>query len=217
MKTALRDSCQFYFYWLGNDLGIDSLNQYTQAFGLGEDMGIELKSTAGFMPNRESRKAEGGQWRIDSTIETAVGRGGSAFSPLQFAEYCAVIANGGSRYSASLTQRILDAEGNALYTRLPELTAVGNNNAELWNDIRQAMYERSGADDPQFYPAGKMKMAGLSQGLTGIGDKLYMGFAPFEKPQIAFAVVFEDSLNNSSASNTAYDFVMEYQKIMENR
>ena len=81
-STAIRDSCNYYFYTIGNELGVDYLGEVAHAFGLGVSTGIELVETKGNMSNRENHyDYAGSEWRIGDTLQAAIGQSDSIFSP----------------------------------------------------------------------------------------------------------------------------------------
>ena len=123
VSTALRDSCNYFFYTIGNELGVDDLGAYAHAFGLGSKTGIELVETLGNMSNRENHSDyTGTEWRIGDTLQAAIGQSDSIFSPLQLAEYCATIANNGVRHSASILKAIRTYDySDKIYERATDL------------------------------------------------------------------------------------------------
>ena len=194
VTTALRDGCDYFFYSLGNDLGIDRLSKYVSALGLGQPTGIELTESVG----RIAAAAEGREWGIRDAIETAAGRGGSAFTTLQYAEYCAALANRGARYSASILSSVTDADGAAVYAREAQAltdSPLAESEAANWDAVQQGMYEtmnnRFNEALYRIHSQNQWKLAGE----YGYGDdcQLFMGYAPYDAPQIAVAVAVERS------------------------
>ena len=83
-STAIRDSCNYYFYTIGEKLGVDDLGEVAHQFGLGVHTGIELVETTGNMSNRANHyDYAGSEWRIGDTLQAAIGQSDSVFSPLQ--------------------------------------------------------------------------------------------------------------------------------------
>ena len=208
--SALENNCLYYFYALGNDCGIDIIEEYARALGLGEWSGIDLDSVPGTMANR----AMYSPWRIGDTIEAAVGQKGSQFTPIQYAEYCAAIANGGSRYHAGLIYRMVGGSSST-YTREVTANTYANIGVEGYNAIRQAMYNIGNKNNSALreWATGQWPVSGIGSGKTGISDKLYMGFAPFDKPEIAIAVVVEETADEYAAEKLAKEVVQAYQQI----
>lgn len=242
MTTALRDSCDCYFYALGNDLGIYQLALYTEALGLGQPTGIELPENIGRVAGLQTAKDNGREWRIGDTLEAAAGRSASAFTPLQMAEYCAAIANKGQRYSASILSSVTDGDGAVRYTRQPQI--IGNILSEKeqelaallegWNDlldanwaaIHQGMYaalndQSMNDNNAHIWQDCPWQVAGMAN-RSPVGSHapyedqvpckgLFMGFAPYEDPQVAVFVVAEEAEGNASQqiARQLLDFYIE--------
>lgn len=242
MTTALRDSCDCYFYALGKDLGIYQLALYTEALGLGQPTGIELPENIGRVASLQTAKDEGREWRIGDTLEAAAGRNDNAFTPLQMAEYCAAIANKGLRYSASILGSITDRDGNTRYTRQPQITGniMSEKEQELaallekWNDlldanwaaIHQGMYAAlndwsMNDNNAHIWQDCPWQVAGMANRIP-VGNHapyedqvpcrgLFMGFAPYEVPQVAIFVVTEEAEGDASQqiARQLLDFYIE--------
>ena len=242
MTTALRDSCCYYFYALGNDLGIYQLALYTESLGLGQPTGIELPENVGQVASLQTAKDEGREWRIGDTLEAAAGRSASAFTPLQMAEYCAAIANKGQRYSASILGSVTDGDGAVRYTRQPQI--IGNILSEKeqelaallekWNDlldanwaaIHQGMYaalndQHMNDNNAHIWQDCPWQVAGMANRIP-LGNHapyedqvpcrgLFMGFAPYENPQVAIFVVTEEAEGDASQqiARQLLDFYIE--------
>ena len=242
MTTALRDSCDCYFYALGNDLGNDLLVDCAESLGLGQPTGIELPETTGTMASRRTPLGTGEEWRIGDSLEAAAGRSTSAFTPLQMAEYCAAIANKGQRYSASILGSVTDRDGNTRYTRQPQI--IGNILSEKeqelaallekWNDlleanwaaIHQGMYaaindESMNIHNAHIWQDCPWQVAGMANRIP-VGSHapyedqvpcrgLFMGFAPYEVPQVAIFVVTEEAEGDASQqiARQLLDFYIE--------
>ena len=213
LLTALEHGCQFFFYILGNDTGIDTTEEYARALGLGEHSGIELRSASGLMANREIKD----EWRIGDTLEATAGQGLSLFTPIQLAEYCAALANGGNRYSASILHSMASYDPYTLYTRLATCNTYANINDEVYETIRQAMYNiaNDSSSELKNWAAGQWEIAGMSNGDNTAGNRLYMGFAPFDKPKIAVVAVVENTQDEYAAEKLAREIVYAYQQLKE--
>lgn len=218
LRTALRDSCYYYFYSLGNDLGIDALAEYARSLGLGEATGIELPSTQGVLASREL-KSTTEPWHIGDTLQAAVGRSVSEFSPLQYAQYAAAIANNGQRYSASIIEQIQPSDGGQANTREPQLISrTPEMNEENWKAVQQGLfgkindldYVRSSNGIDQVM-AGTLSSASEDDGIT---KNLFAGYAPFEQPEIAIAVAVSVTGDTPiSAYQIAYEIMEEYMEL----
>jgi len=213
VATALRDSCEHYFYCCGNDLGIDAIRKFARAYGLGESSGIELLESIGIMAGRSMEKSDGCEWCIGDTLEAAVGKSESRFTPLQLAEYCAAVANKGTRYSASILHSVSDENDKKIYCREPQVLSMVkglyNNESKLeeteWDAIHKGLYDVQNAE----YENG-LGIAGKSGGATeGICDRIYMGFMPYDDPKYAIVVVAEQTDNMGLPLEIAIELMQE--------
>ena len=213
LTTALKHSCYYYFYVLGNDLGNDLLVACAESMGLGQPTGIELPETTGTMASRRTPLGTGEEWRIGDTLEAAVGRSTSAFTPLQMAEYCAAIANKGQRYSASILESITDGDSNTRYTRQPQIISSILDEKEQnasWDAIYQGMY--AALNDQSMNINNAYIWQDCPWQVAGMANKgLFMGFAPYEDPQLAIYVVTENAERSASQqiARQLLDFYIE--------
>ena len=97
LAHAIQNSCDVYFYALGQRLGIERIARYARLFGLGRPTGIEIDGEkAGLVPDDGwSRAARGHPWYAGETISVAIGQGPLLVTPLQIAALFAATANGG--------------------------------------------------------------------------------------------------------------------------
>ena len=199
--AAIRDSCNYYFYTVGNDLGVDDMGKFAAAFGLGEYTGIELVETKGNMSNRANHMDYAGtEWRIGDTLQAAIGLADSVFSPIQMAEYCATVANGGTRYSSSILKAIRNFDySEKIYERVPEVMSTVETGQYNWDAVHEGMYkvlndyinEKNVLQwvDCAWTVAGKTGTAQKGEGIQN--DGLFMCYAPYKEPEVAIFVVVE--------------------------
>lgn len=107
VRTALRDSCNMFFYNTALDTGIDKIDEYATAYGLGQKTGVEIAESSGVLSSPDNREKAGGVWRIGDTMLTAIGMSDNLFTPLQLANYCSTIANGGTRYQMHFVKSVI--------------------------------------------------------------------------------------------------------------
>lgn len=222
LSAALRDSCEYYFYCLGNDCGIDDMERTAHALGLGVHSGIELPSGIGMMPSRAAAKNYGMSWTIGNTLETAVGEGLCSFTPLQLAQYCAAIANNGTRYSASVVEEITDREGQSSHRRSPlVLSQITNLSDEAWAAVKEGLYMKLNSEDALFRQSisqtlGDWRVAGAISSSSAGGTlykNVFMGFAPYDEPEIALSVVSITDEAQGPTLQMAYDFIAWYKNL----
>lgn len=201
VSTALRDSCNYFFYTVGNDLGVDDLGKFAAGFGLGQSTGIELVETKGNMSNQANHSDYTGQeWRIGDTLQAAIGQSDSIFSPLQMAEYCATIANSGSRHSASILKAIRSYDySEKIYEREPEVLSTVETGQFNWDAVHEGMYlvlndYTNAANveewvDCPWTVAGKTGTAQKGENIRN--DGIFMCYAPYKNPEVAICVIVE--------------------------
>ena len=201
VSTALRDSCNYFFYTIGNELGVDKLGDYAHKFGLGSSTGIELTETTGNMSNRENHSDyTGTEWRIGDTLQSAIGQSDSIFTPLQMAEYCATIANEGTRYSASILKEIRNHDySETIYKRDNEVMATVETDQWNWDAVHEGMWLvlNSPMNEANYLEwitcdwvcAGKTGTAQKGEGITN--DGIFICYGPYNDPQIAICVIVE--------------------------
>ena len=201
VTTAIRDSCNYYFYSIGNYLGVDDLGKFAADFGLGEYSGIELVEAKGNMSNQENHMDYAGtEWRIGDTLQAAIGQSDSVFTPIQMAEYCATVANSGTRYSASILKSIRNYDySEKLYDREPTVMSTVESAEYNWAAVHEGMWEvlndyinEKNVNvwvDCQWRVAGKTGTAQKGEGIQN--DGIFMCYAPYKDPEVAIFVVVE--------------------------
>ncbi len=112
---VVNQSCNVYFWELAEEVGIERINRYAEAFGFAERTGIGVNSEAeGFLATREWYEEHYGAFRIGYTLNTAIGQGNTRVTVLQLALAYAAIANGGTVYRPRLARALLDADGSVV-------------------------------------------------------------------------------------------------------
>ena len=223
VTTALRDSCNYFFYTVGHDLGIDTLGEYAHKLGLGVSTGIELVETTGNMSNAANHMDYADtEWRIGDTLQAAIGQSDSVFTPLQLAEYCAAVANNGERHSASILKSVRSYDySEKVYERQDEVLSTVESPQYNWDAIHEGMKEviNSPLNETNylnFYDcavtvAGKTGTAQKGEGIKN--DGLFICYAPYEDPEIAVAVVVERGHAGASVGFIARQIVDVYLNI----
>ena len=113
VSQAIEHSCNYFFYDLGDRLGIDNLAKYSYYLGLGHKTGIELKGEIdGVLASNEIAKQENRVWNPGETISAAIGQSYNTFTPLQMAKYVAMIANRGKNLDVTIVKSIINPDGS---------------------------------------------------------------------------------------------------------
>ncbi len=218
LRKAIRESCDVYFYRLGEQLGVDKIAYYAKKFGLGEPLGIGLESEkSGLIPTTAWKlKRFGKKWLSGETLSVAIGQGYVLTTPLQLAEMIAEVANEGTVYEPHLVKRIVSPEGKVLQEFPPTVVRRVSCKAGTWQAVKKGLFavvnEPGGTGAvARLYEVKVAGKTGTSQ-VVKLRDRrgaipyqyrdhaLFVAFAPYDKPEIAVAVVVEHGEHGGSAA-----------------
>ncbi len=216
VTTALEKSCNIYFFEMGKKLGIDKMNKYCSLLGLGQKTGIELPEAEGVLASVANKEAAGQVWNPGDTVQAAIGQSDNLFTPLQLANYCATIANGGTRYKPYIIKSVLSADmSEVVYETEPEVLNTINVSEKTLKIVKQGMRQviQNGGSSYYFQDciveaAGKTGTSQLKRttksGVTmDCNNGFFISFAPYDDPEIAIAIVAENALSGSQTSQAA--------------
>ncbi len=225
LTQAITHSCNIYFYTISDYMGIDIMSEYAAMFGLGESTGIELTESLGHMSTPEYKyelygdTGEDAEWHIGDTLQSGIGQMYTEFTPLQMAEYCAALANNGTRHSASILKSVRSYDySESLYEREAEVMSTVETEQEYYDAVHLGMREvvTNKATNPTVYNAfyGADYTVAAKTGTAQMGESetnnaVFMCYAPYENPEIAVAVVVERGSAGASAAVIARD-VLDY-------
>lgn len=214
--TALQESCNVFFLETGYNLGIKTLNQYQRRFGLGVDTGIEIYANDGVLASPEEREAAGGTWYGGDDAAAAIGQSDNLLTPLQLATYVATIANNGVRLNTHVVSKITDyaRQNVVMETQGKEMANVGVSQQNL-NIVKQGMRQvvTSGTAESVFgkYDIPVAAKTGTAEN-NGEDHELFIGYAPYDDPQIAIAVIIEHGKTSTWSLNAAKEIFDAYFK-----
>ena len=212
VREALQVSCNYFFYVVGRSLGIDTLDRYAEAYGLGQPTGIELYEATGSLASREYKQTHIGEdWYVGDTLQASIGQSYHLFTPLQLASYAATIASDGERYAAHILRSVFTADnGTLLRSVSPELLSEVGADKLLYREIKEGMLmaSRYGSASYVFrnYDIPVCSKTGTAQvNLDEVNNAVFIAFAPREDPEIALAVVVENGANGYYLAEVARD------------
>lgn len=121
LRRSLEQSCDVFYYQVGNLLGVDRIAKWSRAFGLGEKTGLDLNmERPGLVPSTDWKlQSRGAPWQSGDTINVSIGQGYNLMTPLQIVTMMAAVGNGGKVYKPYLLKRIVDADGNTVAEEKP--------------------------------------------------------------------------------------------------
>lgn len=219
VTEAIRDSCNIFFYTVGDSMNVDTLARYAAAFGLGESTGIELPEDTGQMATQKLKQEKyNEEWYLGDSLQAAIGQSISQFTPLQLAEYCATIANGGTRHSASILKSVRSYDyTEQVYEAEHEVLSTVETSDYNWAAVQQGMYlvanDPSGSAYQTFgmYQIPVAAKTGTAQlGENQVNNAIFICYAPYDDPQIAVAVVVEHGVAGSAVASIARDVLDAY-------
>lgn len=233
MISALEQSCDTYFYKIATEIGIDKLSEYAHKLGLGEKLDFDLREERpGLMPNKNWKMGYFGEsWKPGETIVASIGQGYIQTTPLQLATMTARLVNGGYAVSPWVTGYI----GNRFLheTSWPKLPFKAENLKIIRKGMDRVMTGDLGTARKAQIPERRFAMGGktgtaqvrritMQDREMGINNAdlpwryrhhaLFVGYAPFNSPRYACAVVVEHGGSGSaSAAPIARDILYQAQ------
>jgi len=224
VANAIGNSCNYYFYEVGKQLGEKKIYQYADMFGLGKKTGIEIEGeTAGILANEKYKDDTFNQvWYPGDTLQMAIGQSFNVFTPLQIANYIAAVANGGTLYRPHLTKTIRSSkDGSVVKSFEPEVIAEVKIDKKNHDAITYGMYlgSREGTSSAVFadFPINVCSKTGSAQVNTGSANGVFASYAPYENPQIAVAVVIENAGSGSALAPIARKIYEQYFNLSQSR
>lgn len=221
LTSALANSCNCYFYDVAKNLGIDKLEEYGKLFGLGEYTGIELTGEEkGIFAGKTYRSKLDMEWWPGETLSAAIGQM-HIFTPIQLVDYVATIANGGTRYRPHLVKTVLSNDpSEADEETIPYAEAVLNINPETIQVVQEGMKgvtEDNGTASAVFkeFPITVAGKSGSAEVTSGTSNGVFVGFAPYDNPEIAVAVVIEHGKSGSNTAPVVRDVFQNYFHVDE--
>ena len=215
---AIEVSCNYYFYTVGEQLGIDALSSYALRFGLGTSTGIELSESTGVMSTQKYKEeTTDTPWYIGDTMQAAIGQSFSVFTPLQLANYMATLANNGTRYEASMLKAARSYDySKSVFERKATVAEKVDVDQSYYDAVHTGLYNVANSPlgtvyaifgDYPYKVAAKTGTAQLGEAITNNG--VFICYAPYDDPQIAIAVVVERGGAGSKIASIARD-VLDY-------
>ncbi len=210
VSTAIRDSCNVYFYNVGyniacsrngsydSEYGTSVLQKYSDMLGLSTKTGIEIEESA---PKASNEVA----------FSSAIGQGTHEYSSLNLARYVTTLATSGTCYNLTLIDKITDTDGNVLVDNSAKVDHNVQLSSEIWNAVHSGM-QMAGASYTSLNRLN-LKIAAKSgtaqEGKKDPDHSLLITYAPYDNPEICTSV----SLKNGYSSTTSMDLTATIYKI----
>lgn len=230
VSQAIEHSCNYFFYDLGDRLGIDNLAKYSYYLGLGHKTGIELKGEIdGVLASNEIAKQENRVWNPGETISAAIGQSYNTFTPLQMAKYVAMIANRGKNLDVTIVKSIINPDGSEVSrdeyeSYVNEKLGLQQENVEEMNfkeenieailEGMRGVTSESGGTAYSTFKNFNIEVGGKTgsaqTGVQGKTNAWFVGFAPFDDPEIAIVVFVRNGGHGSYTAEVARDIIAQY-------
>jgi penicillin-binding protein 2 len=215
LHKGIEQSCDVYFYNVGNKLGIDNIAKYSDMAGLGHKTGVDLPSEAqGVVPSTAWKMRNFRQkWYAGETISVSIGQGALTVTPIQLASAIGGIALGGVWYKPHLVKSEVEK---------PRVAKIDPVNAQKVVSGMFAVVNGGGtgvrARIPGISVCGK---TGSAQRISNEGARggvphdlkdnaWFVGFAPCEAPEVVVAVLWEGGVHGQFAAPIARDVIKAY-------
>lgn len=230
VSQAIQHSCNYFFYEVGKRIGIDTLAKYAYYLGLGHKTGIELNGEAnGNLASSQRAVEENRQWYLGETLSAAIGQSYNTFTPLQMAKYVAMVANGGKKIDVTIVKSIVNADGSEVPRNEYESYVNGklglteddteelNFSQENINAVLEGMRGVTSESGGTAYSTFKDfnievggKTGSAQTGIEGKTNAWFVGFAPFDDPEIAIVVFVRNGGHGGYTAEVAKEIIAQY-------
>lgn len=210
VTEAIRHSCNSFFYEVGyrlgggdgnynTEVGLNKLAEYADMYGLSEITGVEIDESAPQMSSQDP-------------VRSAIGQGNSNYTTVGLARYVTAVANRGTCYNLTLIDRVTDRNGSVLFDN----EAVVRNQIDMpssyWDAIHAGM--RGVVEAKAYFSDTAVNVAGKTgtaeERIGRASHALFVGFAPYEEPEIAVATRIAYGYTSDYAASTTKEFIKYY-------
>lgn len=241
VTEAIIHSCNYFFYEVGYRATIDNIAKYAKYYGLGEKTNVELPmEEKGIVATRDKAKERGDEWQIGETLSAAIGQSYNSYTPIQMAKYISMLANGGKPIDVTLVKSINDVNGNQVSKeditkfvnaklgltkeKKEDLNIKKENIDAILKGMKGVTSEEGGTAYSTFANFDIELGGKTGSAQTDVQGKVngwFVGFAPYEEPEIAVVVLVENAGSGSYTAEVARDILQEYfgmnmEKVEEN-
>lgn len=211
IRGAIQNSCNYFFFEVGyrlsldsagkydSEIGLNKLAEYAKLFGLSDTSGIELTETS---PNLSTQ----------DSVRSAIGQGTHNYTTVGLARYVNTVANSGVCYNISVLDTLTDSSGNILKDYNPTIRNNIDVASSTWDAVHEGMrgvVENSSAFEN--FPIAMAGKTGTAQQIkTRPNHALFVGYAPYNNPEIAIATRIAYGYTSANAAEVSRDIVKYY-------
>ncbi len=211
VSEAIRDSCNYFFYEVGWRLaggdgayddvtGIEKIQKYASLYGLDETTGIEIEENSPHIAT-------------EYPVMAAIGQSDNNFTTVGLARYATAVANRGTVYNLTLLDSVKDSEGNVLEEYKPSVrNEMDVLNTEQWDAIHYGM--RMVCESLSSFNNFSVEVAGKTGTAQQVKSRpnhaLFIGFAPYNNPEVAIATRIAYGYTSHNAAAVSKDILSYY-------
>lgn len=211
VSEAIRDSCNYFFYEVGDRLaggvnnyndakGIEKIQKYASLYGLDETTGIEIEENDPHMATAYP-------------VMAAIGQSDNNYTTISLARYVTAVANSGTVYNLSLLSKVTDPEGETLETYGPSVrNTIDVLDSSEWASIHSGM--RMVVESLDSFNSSTVNVAGKTGTAQQVTNRpnhaLFVGYAPYENPQIAIATRIAYGYTSHNAADVSKNIIEYY-------
>lgn len=210
VTNAIKDSCNVYFYELGYrlgltgnnyspSLGLERLAYYADMYGLSETSGIEIEEATPQISDTDA-------------VRSAIGQGTNSYTTVGLARYVTTVANSGTCYDLTLINKITDHSGNLLEENHATVRNSVNLEPNEWKAIQSGM--RKVVESKYYFNNIGVNVAGKTgtaeENKNRANHALFVGYAPYEEPEIAIATRIAYGYTSTYAAQLSKDVISYY-------
>ena len=239
VSQAIQKSCNCYFYEVGTRIGIDNIEKYATYFGLGQKTNIELPGEiSGTLAGKKLYEKLDETWYYGNTLSAVIGQAENNFTPIQMARYIAMLTNGGKKLDLTIIKDVKNNKGESINAE--ELKTYINNklgieetseeNLKIQEDNLKVVLEgmqsvtEEGGTAYSVFKDFPIQVGGKTGSAEAVNDKTnawFVGFAPYENPEIAVVVLVENGAHGYYSAEVTKEIMEAYfglnEEIIENK
>ena len=211
---AIQNSCNYFFYEVGyrlatsggkydNELGLERIKKYADMYGLTDKSGIEITESEPVMSTQDA-------------VRSAIGQGSHAYTTVGLSRYVTTVANEGTCFNLSLIDKLTDSDGSLIQDFTPGVRNYVDVASSTWDNVHEGMRMAVVADYDAFedFPITAAGKTGTAQQIkTRPNHALFIGFAPYDKPEISIATRIAYGYTSANAAEVSRDVFKYYFKL----
>ena len=218
VHLGIVQSCDVFFYNLGNKLGIDNIAMYAEMAGIGKKTGIDLPGEAeGLMPSSKWKlRTQRQKWYAGETISVSIGQGAVTVTPMQLAAAIGGIVSGGNWFKPHMVKAAATLEPRHADLRAESVASIVSGMYGVVNEggtgaaARIEGIEFSGKTGSAQRVSNDLRKSGVLDADEAKDNGWFVGFAPRQNPEIVVAVLLEGGEHGALAAPVARDVIKSY-------